>query len=106
VYFIVKLKVLLAVHRNIAVQQEQQDALIIFSLLRLIVFTCFQRLFAHHQEALYIQQLVCFVCVLCRLAASRGGMEFHSHPPIRTQNIPLVLYTAPPDDELINARNV
>jgi hypothetical protein len=37
-----------------------------------------------HQEALYIQQLVylyLFFCVLCRLAASRVGVELHFNTP-------------------------
>jgi hypothetical protein len=51
-------------HRNISVQQDQQEALFTFSLLRLIASTCFQHLFAHHQEALYVQQLVCFVRIM------------------------------------------
>jgi hypothetical protein len=29
-----------------------------------IASTRFERLFAHHQEALYVQQLVCFVCIM------------------------------------------
>jgi hypothetical protein len=33
-----------------------------FSLLRLIASTCFEHLLAHHQEVLYVQQLVYFVC--------------------------------------------
>jgi hypothetical protein len=45
-------------------QQHQQDALFAFSLLRLIASTCFQHLFAHHQEVLYIQQLVYFVHIM------------------------------------------
>jgi hypothetical protein len=40
------------------------DALFAFSLLRLIASTCFEHLFAHHQEALYVQQLVCFVRIM------------------------------------------
>jgi hypothetical protein len=37
----------------------------------------FVYLFAHHQEALYIQRLV-YLCVLCWLAASRVGVELVS----------------------------
>jgi hypothetical protein len=46
---------------NKTVQQDQQDALFASSLLRLIASICFEHLFAHHQEAPYIQQLVYFV---------------------------------------------
>jgi hypothetical protein len=44
-----KLNVLLTVHHNISVQQDQQYALYAFSLLHLISPTFFQTLFAHHQ---------------------------------------------------------
>jgi hypothetical protein len=58
--------VLLTVHHNMSVQEDQQDALFTNSLLRLIASKCFEHLVAHHQEALYefIQQLVYFVCVV------------------------------------------
>jgi hypothetical protein len=56
---------MLTVHRNLSVQQDQQDALFAFSLLQLIAYTyfdhLFENLFGHHQEALYIPQLVRFV---------------------------------------------
>jgi hypothetical protein len=55
---------MLTLHRNTSVQQDQQDALIVFCLLRLTASTCFKHLFAHHQEALYIQQLVYFVHIM------------------------------------------
>jgi hypothetical protein len=47
-----------------SVQQDQQVALFAVSLLRSIACTCFEHLFALHQEALYIQQLVYFVCIM------------------------------------------
>jgi hypothetical protein len=86
------LNVLLTVHRNISVLQDQQDELLAFSLLLLIASICFEHLFAHHQEVLYIQQFVYFVRIM--LAACY------------TQNIPIVVYTVPPDDEQISARNM
>jgi hypothetical protein len=58
-----------------SVQQDQQDALFAFSLLQLIACTCFEHLFTHHQEVLYIQQLVYCVCVLCWVAASTVEVE-------------------------------
>jgi hypothetical protein len=47
----------------------------------------FKALFAHHQEALHIQQLVHFVRVM-----SAGHYA---------QNIPIVVYAVAPDDEQI-----
>jgi hypothetical protein len=43
---------------RILVQQDQQDALLIFSLFQLKAYTGFQHIYAHHQEVLYVQQLV------------------------------------------------
>jgi hypothetical protein len=37
------------------------------------------------------------------LAASRVGVELHSNAP---KKIPVVVYTVPPDDEQISARNM
>jgi hypothetical protein len=54
------------------------------SLLRLIASTCFEHLFAHHQEALYINNW-CILCVLCRLAASWVGVE-----PVPIQHVEAV----------------
>jgi hypothetical protein len=59
-----RFNVLLTTHHNISVQQDQQDTLFAFSLLRLIASTCFEYLFAHHQEALCTQQLVYFVSIM------------------------------------------
>jgi hypothetical protein len=42
----------------------QEDALFVFSLLRINSLYMFRALFAHHQEALYIQQLVYFVRIM------------------------------------------
>jgi hypothetical protein len=50
--------VLLTVHRNTSVQQDQQVALFAFSSLRLITCTCFEHLVVHYQEELYIYILV------------------------------------------------
>jgi hypothetical protein len=57
------LTVLLTVNRNIYQYNTTNNALFAFSLLRLIASTCFEDLFAHHQEALYIQ-LVYFVRII------------------------------------------
>jgi hypothetical protein len=46
---------MLTMHRNMSVQQDQQAALFVFTLLWLIACTCFEDLFAHNQEVLYIQ---------------------------------------------------
>jgi hypothetical protein len=47
-----------------------------------ITSTCFDHLFAHHQEVLYIEQLVNFLCVLCWLAAISFGVEQIKNPKI------------------------
>ena len=59
-----KLNVLLTVHCNVSIQQDQQDVMFAFSLLQSIACTCFEHLFAHHQEVLCTQQLVYFVCIV------------------------------------------
>jgi uncharacterized membrane protein len=51
-------------HFQLSVQQDEQDALFAFSLLRLIASACFEPLFAHNQGVLYVQQLVYFVLKL------------------------------------------
>jgi hypothetical protein len=38
----------------------------------------FRALLAHHQQVLYVQQLVCFVRI-SQLAAIRAGVELVSH---------------------------
>jgi hypothetical protein len=58
------LNVLLTVNLNTSVQQDQQDAQFAVSSLQLIACTCFEHLFANHQEVLYIQQLIYFVCIM------------------------------------------
>jgi hypothetical protein len=60
----------------------------------------FRALLSHRQEALHIQQLVYFVCIV-----SAGWTGFHSDPgssqPTQyAQNIPIV-YAVPPGDEQI-----
>jgi hypothetical protein len=52
----------------------KKNALLFISVLRSIAATCFEHLFAHHQEAQHIQQLVYFLFGLCRLDASRVGV--------------------------------
>jgi hypothetical protein len=85
-------------HRNISVQYDQQYALFACSLLRLAATTCFQHLFAHHQETLYVKQLVYFVRIMS------AGCE-HCWSGTH-KNIPIAVYTVPPDDEQISARNM
>jgi hypothetical protein len=70
-------------HHNISIQYDQQDTLFAFSLLCLTASTCFEHLFVHYQEVMCIQQLVYFVCI-----------------------ITIVVYTVPPDDEQVSARNM
>jgi hypothetical protein len=55
----------------ISVQQDQQDALFVFSLLRINILYMFRALSVHHQAALHTQQLVYFVCIMS---------EFNSNP--------------------------
>jgi hypothetical protein len=57
--------VLLAMHRNISVQLDQKDALLVFGLLRINSLFMFGALLAHLQEALHKQQLVYCVCMYC-----------------------------------------
>jgi hypothetical protein len=67
----------------------------VLSLLRKIASTCFEHLFAHHQEVLYIQQLVYSVCIVGWLLAGSewnwytnqwctegGGVWWVQTPPI------------------------
>jgi hypothetical protein len=51
------LNVLLTVHHNISVQQDQQDTLFVFSFLQINRPYMFRALFANHQETLHMQQL-------------------------------------------------
>jgi hypothetical protein len=59
-----KLNVLLTVHRNTSVYQDQQDALFVFSLLWIKNSYMFRALFAHHQEAVHKQSLYCVRIIL------------------------------------------
>jgi hypothetical protein len=40
----------------VSVKQDQYDGLFALHLLRLIASTCYEHLFAHHHEVLYVQQ--------------------------------------------------
>jgi hypothetical protein len=73
------------VHRSVAVQQEQCDALLVFFLLQINSLYMFQALLAHLQEALYVQQLV--NCVHIVLAGCYQGLG--------------VVCAAPPEDEQV-----
>jgi hypothetical protein len=77
-----RLNVTLAMHHTVSVQQDKQDALFTFSLLRFMASTCFEHLLAHHEDTLYIQQLVYFVCIIT------------------------IVYTVLPDDEQISAQTM
>jgi hypothetical protein len=66
------------------VEQNQQDALFAFSLLRFIACTYIKHLFAHHQEALHLQQLVYFVCVT---SAGRLTTYIYIYISYRTANL-------------------
>jgi hypothetical protein len=62
----------------------------------------FQTLFAHLQEALFIQKLVYFVRIY--VGWLLPGLEWNSTPNLvaaSRQNIPTVLYAVPPEDEQI-----
>jgi hypothetical protein len=72
-------------HQNISVYNKQ-DALFAFSLLQLTAFTCFEHLFAHHQEVLYIQRSV-YLCVYYVSWLLAG-----------------FVHTVPPHDEQISGR--
>jgi hypothetical protein len=66
----------------------------------------FRALFAHHQEALYVQQLVYFVHIMSAGCYHGWSIKFHSnpgssHPPKHAQNNTIVVYTVPSDDEKI-----
>jgi hypothetical protein len=68
----------------------------------------FRAQFSHHQEILYVQQLVYFVWILCRLAASRVALGGPLQPCLQTAdivhtpNIQIVVYKVPPDNEQIS----
>jgi hypothetical protein len=59
----------------------------------------FRALFAHHQEALHLKQLVYFVRIM---SAGFGVTNPGSCQPTKyAQSIPIFVYVVPPDDEQI-----
>jgi hypothetical protein len=59
---VIKFNVVLTVHCTVSVQLDQPVALFTFSLFWSIASVRFKHFFAHHQEVLYVQQLLYF-CV-------------------------------------------